>query len=73
MKFKVEVKELGRSKVNKSVEVDKIDYDNLYRVVKPHLLSDLIDFIGVIEGKWGIVRVGMMRPVGKIRFIKIKD
>ena len=70
-KFKIEVKELGRNKVQDSVEVNTIDYDTLYGVVKPYLYSDLIEFYGVIEGECGTVIVGGFRPVGKIRFTKI--
>lgn len=72
-KFKVEVKELGRNKVNKTCEVNSIDYDSLWGVVKPHLCSDLIEFKSVFEGEWGVVVVGHFRVVGKIRFTEIKE
>ncbi len=71
MNFKIEVKELGSNNVEKSVEVEKIDYDTLYEVVKPHLYSSAIDFRNVIEGEWGSVVVGLFRTVGKIRFTKV--
>lgn len=44
MVFKVEVKNLGMNNINKTVEVEKIDYDTLYGIVKPHLCSSCIDF-----------------------------
>lgn len=71
MRFKIEVKNLGMNNINKTVEVEKIDYDTLYGIVKPHLCSSCIDFLGVVEGEWGTVRVGMWRSVGNIRFSKI--
>ncbi|NFI30649.1 hypothetical protein FDA37_00035 [Clostridium botulinum] len=70
-KFKIEVKELGRNKIEKTVEVNTIDYDTLYGIVKPHLHSDSIEFHGILEGEWGGVVVGLFRTVGKIRFTKI--
>jgi len=71
--FKIEVKELGSNNVEKSVEVEKIDYDTLYGVVKPHLYSSAIGFRNIIEGEWGIVVVGLFRTVGKIRFTNIME
>ena len=53
MKYKIEVKDLGMNKVSKTVKVDKIDYETLYGVVKPHLHSDLIDFYVGVEDEWG--------------------
>jgi hypothetical protein len=68
-KYKVEVKELGRDKVCKSVVVEKIDYDALYEIVKPHLLSLNIWF-SVQEDEWGNVYAGF-HAVGKITFRKL--
>lgn len=68
-KYKVEVKELGRGKVCKSVVVEKIDYDTLYEIVKPHLFSSNIWF-RVLENEWGSVNAGF-HTVGKITFSKL--
>lgn len=69
-KYKVEVKELGMNKISKTTVVKKIDYDTLYKIVKPHLLSSDIWFTGVIENEWGHVNAGF-HTVGEITFSKV--
>lgn len=69
-KYKVEVKELGMNKICETAVVKKIDYDTLYKIVKPHLLSSDIWFTGVIENEWGNVNAGF-HTVGKITFSKV--
>lgn len=70
-RYRIEVKELGRNRVNISKTVEKINYDTLYRIVKPYLLSECIWFGEESEEGWRIVFAGI-RPVGKITFNEIE-
>lgn len=70
MKYKVEIKDLGANRVNLVQEVEKIDYDTLLRIVRPHLLSSWPDFY-IDENGEGTVFAGFHR-VGKIKVIEVE-
>lgn len=71
--YRVDFSNVGRSHKNFSVNMEEINHDNLYEVVKPYLLScfsigfALNDEVGV-----GVVEVGF-NTMGTFKIHKIDD
>lgn len=71
--YRVDFSDVGRSHKNFSVNMEEINYDNLYEAVKPYLLSSfsigfaLNDEVGV-----GVVEVGFYR-MGTFKIHRIDD
>jgi len=73
--FQVEITELGRNDVSISKEFEQLNYNNLYYMVAPHLVSSEIAFATDAVGdgvEKGTVYVGF-RPVGKIKITELKS
>ena len=63
--MKVEFIEVGRFKKSWTADLKEISYDSLYLQVKPHLLSNDIEFT-----MSGHVLVSGIRTVGKFRILE---
>jgi hypothetical protein len=71
--MKVTFENLGGS-FNKTVtaKIKEVSYDELYRVVKPYLMSKWIDFAYDAETKTGSVFVGGFRWIGDFK-VEVED
>lgn len=65
-KYKLEFKELGRKNATGEVIVDNLEYETIYRVVKPHLCSSDLSF-DLQENEWGCV-YGLFGKLGLIKY-----
>lgn len=70
MRYKVEIKDLGRNRVNFSKEVEGLNYGILYGIVKPHLASSYPEFC-INENGEGIIFAGF-HSVGKFKVTPIE-
>lgn len=71
--YQIEMKDLGRNNVNITREFNAVNYENLYLMASPHLVSSDINFS--LNGQKDGVREGTVfagfRSVGKIKITKL--